>query len=161
MNTRLMLLAALAAAPFFAASSAQAGNNDRYCREYTKTVRIGGNVESAYGTACMQPDGSWEMVSFGGNDDLYHEVAQDVYRGNGRVVRVEQRNLNYWYPSYTPVYRTVYREPVNVFRFSWNDNDRRYRGHNHGWRNDRRDRHDDNRRDNHGGGRDHHRRDRD
>jgi surface antigen len=34
----------------------------RYCREYTTTVRIGGKPQQAYGTACRQPDGSWERV---------------------------------------------------------------------------------------------------
>jgi hypothetical protein len=35
----------------------------RYCREFYRTVTIGGRSEQAYGTACMQPDGSWELVS--------------------------------------------------------------------------------------------------
>jgi len=34
----------------------------RYCREYTTTVRIDGRPQQAYGTACRQPDGSWERV---------------------------------------------------------------------------------------------------
>ena len=38
-------------------------------REYTTTVRIGGRDQEAYGTACLQPDGSWkrgpaELVSY-------------------------------------------------------------------------------------------------
>jgi len=32
-----------------------------YCREYTQTVTIGGRAERAYGTACRQPDGSWQI----------------------------------------------------------------------------------------------------
>lgn len=35
----------------------------RYCREYTHTVTVGGKTEQAYGTACRQPDGQWEIVS--------------------------------------------------------------------------------------------------
>jgi surface antigen len=35
----------------------------RYCREYQQTVVVGGKQQSAYGTACRQPDGSWEVVS--------------------------------------------------------------------------------------------------
>ena len=35
----------------------------RYCREFQQTVTIGGKTETAYGTACRQPDGSWEIVS--------------------------------------------------------------------------------------------------
>ncbi len=34
----------------------------RYCREYQQEVFVGGRRESAYGTACQQPDGSWEIV---------------------------------------------------------------------------------------------------
>jgi surface antigen len=32
----------------------------RYCREYTTTVRIDGRPQQAWGTACRQPDGSWQ-----------------------------------------------------------------------------------------------------
>jgi len=34
----------------------------RYCREYVTEVLIGGRREQAYGTACRQPDGSWQVV---------------------------------------------------------------------------------------------------
>ena len=35
----------------------------QYCREYQQTVTVGGRTERAYGTACRQPDGSWEIVN--------------------------------------------------------------------------------------------------
>jgi surface antigen len=35
----------------------------RYCREYNNTITVGGKTEKAYGTACRQPDGSWQVVS--------------------------------------------------------------------------------------------------
>jgi heme exporter protein D len=35
----------------------------QYCREYQQTVTVGGRSEQAYGTACMQPDGAWHIVS--------------------------------------------------------------------------------------------------
>lgn len=35
----------------------------RYCREFQQTVIVGGQEESAYGTACRQPDGSWQIVN--------------------------------------------------------------------------------------------------
>lgn len=38
----------------------------RYCREFQQQIIVGGKAESAYGTACQQPDGSWEMVSTSG-----------------------------------------------------------------------------------------------
>lgn len=37
----------------------QSGN---YCREYRTTVNIDGRAETAYGTACQQPDGTWRIV---------------------------------------------------------------------------------------------------
>ena len=33
-----------------------------YCREFQQTVTVGGNTETAYGTACRQPDGTWKIV---------------------------------------------------------------------------------------------------
>lgn len=37
-------------------------SSGRYCREYQTTVTVGGETEQAYGTACRQSDGSWEIV---------------------------------------------------------------------------------------------------
>ena len=33
-----------------------------YCREYLQEIVIGGERRRAYGTACRQPDGSWEII---------------------------------------------------------------------------------------------------
>ena len=35
----------------------------QYCREYQQSVTIGGQVETAYGTACRQPDGTWKITN--------------------------------------------------------------------------------------------------
>ena len=35
--------------------------NGTYCREFTQTVNVGGQIQDAYGTACRQPDGSWKI----------------------------------------------------------------------------------------------------
>jgi hypothetical protein len=35
----------------------------RTCREFQQTVTIGGKTEQAYGTACLQADGAWEVVA--------------------------------------------------------------------------------------------------
>lgn len=35
----------------------------RYCREYTSTATVAGRTQQIYGTACRQPDGSWQIVS--------------------------------------------------------------------------------------------------
>ena len=34
----------------------------RYCREYQQTIVVAGETQESYGTACRQPDGSWEIV---------------------------------------------------------------------------------------------------
>lgn len=56
------MVAALAG--FSGQSRADSGE---YCREYTRTVSIGNQREEAYGTACLRPDGQWEIVN---EDDL-------------------------------------------------------------------------------------------
>ncbi len=38
-------------------------DNGRYCREFTQRISVGGAWQEGYGTACRQPDGSWEIVS--------------------------------------------------------------------------------------------------
>jgi surface antigen len=37
--------------------------NDYNCRDYTHTIYIDGRPEVARGTACRQPDGTWQVVS--------------------------------------------------------------------------------------------------
>ena len=37
-------------------------SSGRYCREFQQEVTIGGREEELYGTACQNPDGSWEIV---------------------------------------------------------------------------------------------------
>jgi len=36
-------------------------NGEQYCREYQQTIYVGGESQDAYGTACRQPDGSWQI----------------------------------------------------------------------------------------------------
>lgn len=35
--------------------------NGQYCREYTQEIYVGGEKHQSYGTACRQPDGSWQI----------------------------------------------------------------------------------------------------
>lgn len=42
-----------------------ATDDGRPCREFQQNVTIGGRDTEAYGTACQQPDGSWEVVNAG------------------------------------------------------------------------------------------------
>lgn len=36
--------------------------DNQYCREYNQTITVGGRTERGYGTACRQPDGTWQIV---------------------------------------------------------------------------------------------------
>lgn len=35
----------------------------QYCREFNQKITVGGKTQNGYGTACRQPDGSWQIVS--------------------------------------------------------------------------------------------------
>src|SRR5690606_31152157 len=35
----------------------------QYCREYQTAVVVDGRTESGHGTACRQPDGTWQIMS--------------------------------------------------------------------------------------------------
>ena len=57
-------------------------HGNRYCREYQTEVTVGGERRSAYGTACRQPDGSWEIVNNNRNNNRSSwrmEEARDGY----------------------------------------------------------------------------------
>jgi len=92
------------------AGSAEASSG--YCREYTKAIRVGGRLEQAYGKACLQPDGSWEIVDLNGSDGaqdfIRDDIRDDLREGNTRVVIVDRylpRPAYYRPVVYRPVYR--------------------------------------------------------
>ena len=59
--------ALLSAAITLAGISSNAAAYNQYtnqqCREYTRTIEVGGRLQEGFGKACLQPDGSWRMVS--------------------------------------------------------------------------------------------------
>ncbi len=46
-----------------APTAAPAAATDPYCREYQSTTVIDGAPQALYGTACLQPDGTWRIVN--------------------------------------------------------------------------------------------------
>jgi len=50
------------AAPAPAPAPANLGYSTANCREYSGTITIDGRQERSYGTACLQPDGTWRIV---------------------------------------------------------------------------------------------------
>jgi len=53
-----------------------------YCREYQQNITVGGQTQSAYGTACQQPDGSWRIGNNGGTQSYSppQQQPQPYYR---------------------------------------------------------------------------------
>lgn len=92
----LTLLLAALSLPFAAQADRE---NDRYCREFTRDVKIGGKHEQAYGIACRQPDGSWQIV---GDDELadFEDDDDDLYRRRDRDERVIVRSERVYVPSF-------------------------------------------------------------
>lgn len=49
-------------APVAAAPASAVAPQQQPCREYQSTAVIDGRAQPTYGTACLQPDGSWRIV---------------------------------------------------------------------------------------------------
>ena len=64
-----------------------------YCREYTKTVRIHGRTQSAFGRACLQPDGDWKIVSYRGDERLYDDLKWDIHEPYYHVPKSKRKTL--------------------------------------------------------------------
>ena len=55
-NTRSGNYGSITPSDYYQTSSGQ------YCREYSQRITVGGKTQTGYGTACRQPDGTWEIV---------------------------------------------------------------------------------------------------
>lgn len=56
---------------------------EEFCREYTRTISIGGRLQEGYGQACLMPDGDWrirtEQVRYMPPSNLAWRETQPVY----------------------------------------------------------------------------------
>lgn len=87
----VLMWAVLSVVCFASASFA----NEPYCREYTETVTVAGKKQQGYGTACMQEDGSWKVMS--------------------QALEPETNTVSDWNPPAQPVQYVVQKEPVPVY----------------------------------------------
>lgn len=95
MKRRLMVLGFLGLAGLGALPSQAMAYTDRdYCREYTRTVTIGGRPEHAYGTACLQPDGQWLIVSEAERPVAYH---REHTPPPSKVIYIQEEKRPYGY----------------------------------------------------------------
>lgn len=105
-------------------ASALGYTNNDYCREYTRTIYVGGQAQQGYGTACQQPDGSWKIIS---GDGVGQSIAPSYI--------IEQPVVYYQEPPRN-VYRTTRyyapRDSYTSLSISFGDNDgwrdRKHRG---------------------------------
>lgn len=142
------ILATFFLTPFAFAEDAEARE---YCREYQKTIRVGGSTQSGYGTACQQQDGSWMIVDSRGNVDPF----EDLYQSNAVIVAQDRpvyfdygprlRPVTYYVPRRQHYYRPqpgLYIGFNNGFHDrDWNRN-RHWHGNHHGRNHRDWDRHD-------------------
>jgi hypothetical protein len=107
---------------------------ESYCREYTRTVWIGGQARESYGTACLKPDGAWETISEEPRDlpfESRFEAPYDLDFSEPVILRER-----------VPFRRTIvvhHTRPVVVYRdrppYAWGRRfDREYANHRHGHR---------------------------
>lgn len=122
----MLTVAVLFSAAFVASEKPASAYSEPYCREYVKNVVVAGRVQQSYGTACMQPDGSWQIQQdYGAIPAGYNPPPQVV------VLQDPQP-----YPIYverSPRY--VRTAPPPFFSLNINSYDRDY------YRSGRRDRH--------------------
>ncbi len=140
----LMGLGIGALASMMMPSDAKAYGND-YCREYTRTVYIGSRMEEAYGTACLQPDGSWMIVGEGLDNNIPNNVSNVDYviRDNNRYVTPQRvvyyanpRVVYHQQPSYVWSRNGHYKNGHYVSykkNKHWDRHDHRYQKHGHGY----------------------------
>lgn len=98
---KLMIGGALAAAvAALGVVDGVVADDGSYCREYTQRVTIGGVLRESYGTACMQPDGSWKRMDAQTSDQdmVSNYVTEDLQVAQASYVQ--------------PQVQYVYEEPV-------------------------------------------------
>ncbi len=78
-----------------------------YCREFTQTKTIGSETQAGYGTACLQPDGTWEIqkpaTTANTNNNLNYIIREErVYVAPPRPYTVLQAypRVRYDYPHH-------------------------------------------------------------
>jgi len=138
MIRKFLILTALVTLPIVG-NNGEAHAAEEYCREYTKTVTVGGQREQAYGTACYKPDGSWEIVSTQGSDYGRSQVRDVIVNDAGRDYRTKPYyNVNvverrYYRPHYNVKTYRSYQKPSYVrnayYHRYYDDHKHKYKKH--------------------------------
>ena len=109
MKKQYILLSAMAlSAAFTSTANAHAGHGsvEHQCREFTRTIIIGGEPQQGVGTACLHSDGSWQIVSDAKVPATIKEP--QVVKGEAPVKVIEKETIVY---RDRPSYRYGYKRP--------------------------------------------------
>jgi hypothetical protein len=104
----------------FSGGTARAQYSTEYCREYTKTIQVGNRQQSGYGTACLQPNGDWRIVSTGEALTAQEQIQLTSYDAPQRIV-FASRQPHYIYAPAPPYFysRTTYYKPQPLLSFNF------------------------------------------
>lgn len=126
----------LSALAVFCAAPSSAKADQPYCREYTRTVWIGGQIREAYGTACLQPDGAWQSVGerpAGPQYESRFETPYDPY-DTQVIIRDERPPHDVPFRKRIVVHHT---QPIVIYRhappYGWGAWDRRFDSRHDRW----------------------------
>ncbi len=97
-----------------------------YCREYTSDVAVGGRLQKSYGTACLQPDGTWAIQSA---SVVPQQTAPIVIEKPVYVATP----VYYPVPHFRPRYRDYYSSPRIVIQTGFGFGDRHHHRHRNHW----------------------------
>jgi len=86
------------------------------CREFTTTIIIGDREEQGYGTACRQPDGSWQLVGEANQPPPAVSTSPSTSLSSSSVTIYEPPPVYYGFPSgfYGPY--SIYLSFNSVYR---------------------------------------------
>lgn len=96
--------------------------NDNYCRDFNQKIRINGELEQAYGRACLQPNGTWKIVSTNSDDDNHktsHYKIKKTYTHASPLRTIIYWNNGPYYHGHGKHYKKHYRHKRHSY----------YRGH--------------------------------
>lgn len=120
MNMKCAAFAGIIAAAALLAGGKSAHAGDAFCREYTRNIFVGGRIGQGYGTACLQPDGSWRVTA---GQDAVPPQPQKLFRYGA---------VSYAAPPPPPHVVYVYDRPH--YRFVPPGHRHRHDRHRHDWR---------------------------
>jgi surface antigen len=111
-------------------------SSGQYCREYQQTVVINGSQQQAYGTACRQPDGSWNVATAQPQTRNQVVVRERVVTPVYRPVYYDPYYPRYYprYYPYYPYYPAYYWPFATSLSFSWVGHSGGHHGGHHGRR---------------------------